>query len=291
MKRLLLLTAIALGFVVPVHSQSNEPLIRLVGIISLPGFQNAMFEEQPSAWRSRMSPPRSYYSLKTGQSMRSIKVISIDAEKGTVEARTTTNQTFSLTELPSTPPHPAIQLQSVPLYDVFELYSTLAERTLLCAPNLPNTHITLRAAATDRAEAAQLLASVIKSNHIQLVPDGKKFVQVVAEGMETNPHSDKIKSAPPKTNETIHEGEIDFRSVPIGQFLDVYEKFIGRQLTDRNTQPLPASTISLTSRNPLSQAEAIYAFDTLLAFQNIKVVPVGTNEAKIEWISPPVNSK
>jgi hypothetical protein len=218
--------------------------------------------------------------------------VKIDAERGTVDAKTATNQTFSLPQSPSAPTHPAVQLQNVQLYEVFDLYSALAHRTLLRAPNLPNPPITLRAAATDAAEAAQILAKVIKSNHVQLVPDGEKFALLTPEWMETNPRSDKIKSAPSKPNEIIQAGEIDFRSVTVDQCVDFYLKLTGRQLPDDNSRPPQfANTITFTTVNPLNKEEAIYAFDTLLAFQDIKVVPVGTNEAKIEWISPPENSK
>jgi hypothetical protein len=291
MTRLLLLLILALSHVLPVSAQSDVPQIRLSGIINLPGFQNAIFEEQQPARQGRPYPTQLYYWLEAGQSMRSLKVIRIDADKGTVEAKTATNQIFSLPQMPSTPPYPAIQLQDMQLYQACDLYSAMAHRTLLRAPNLPNPLTTLRAAATNRAEVAQILAHVISSNHVQIVPDGEKFALIVPEGTETNPHSDKIKSAASKTNEITQAGEIDFRSVPMEQFLDVYQMLSGRQFTDIKAQPLPANTISLTTVNPLNREEVIYAFETLLAFQNIKVIPVGTNEAKIEWISPPVNSK
>jgi hypothetical protein len=292
MKRLLLLLALVSGLNLPVSAQPDAPQIKLAGIINLPDFQCAMFEEHQPARQNQCCPTQIYYWLKAGQSMRSIKVIKIDADKGIVEVRTSTNSTLSLPKLPSTPAHPAIQLQNAELYRVFDLYSAMMQRTLLRAPNLPNPLITLRAAATSRAEAAQILSSLIISNHIQLVPDGEKFVLVTPEGMETNPDSDKIKSAPSKTNEIFRAGEIDFPSAPVDQFVDVYLKLIDRQFPDDNPRPpLSASRISLTTVNSLTKEEAVYAFETVLAFANIKVVPVGTNEAKTEWISPPLKTQ
>ena len=212
------------------------------------------------------------------------------AEKGVVAEKTATNQTLSQSS--STPAHLPIQLENVHLDEVLDLYSAASHRTLLRAPHLPNPPITLRTAATNRAEVAQILASAITSNHVRLVLDGEKFVLVTPEWLETNPHSDKIKSAPAKTNEITHAGEIDFRSVTVNQFVDIYLRLIGRQLPEHNSMPPGfGDTITFATVNPLSKEEAIYAFNTLLAFQNIKVVPVGTNEAKIEWISPPLKTK
>jgi hypothetical protein len=179
---------------------------------------------------------------------------------------------------------------NVPVDEVFDLYSGMTRRTLLRCPHLPSPGLTMKAPPATPDEAARIIEKVFESNGIVIIPDGEKFALVVPVALKSSfvPHSADIKPPPePAKTGPVHTGEIDLKSVSIDQVLDVYMMLAGRKLTANNAQPPISDSLSLSSATPLSKKEVLYAFDMVLSFYNLNVVPVGKDEASLEWINPP----
>ncbi len=73
-------------------------------------------------------------------------------------------------------------------------------------------------------------------------------------------------------------GPIMLRDESIDQVLALMERWTGRSVIRPNT--MPAATITLTLREPVTQAEAIQAVETLLNLNGIALTPLGTRFLK-----------
>jgi hypothetical protein len=124
------------------------------------------------------------------------------------------------------------------------------------------------------------------------IPDGDKFLMVVPKSQinEVHPRSSEIKSsgAVAATNDTMLEpGTINFSKVDIVQFLVVYADLLGSELDRDSTRSIRGRPITLKTQAALSKAECLYALETVLAWQNLKLVPAAPGFVKAVPLSEP----
>jgi general secretion pathway protein D len=79
-------------------------------------------------------------------------------------------------------------------------------------------------------------------------------------------------------DELIPPGMIKFQQADLSQVLDLYSEWVGRTILRPST--LPAPTITLTSKTPLTKKEAVQALDAVLALNGIAMVNVGEKFVK-----------
>jgi RNA polymerase sigma factor (sigma-70 family) len=177
-------------------------------------------------------------------------------------------------------PPDSLMFDNVDLFKVLEIYAEITHRSILRPSAIPAHTFTLKASPTNDAEAALIMEKALAEKWITSVIDGDKFIMVVhgSQASMAVPHSDEIKTSPSRFPEL--QGQDEFpgtANLALASIDDVMQIYAG--LTHRkpipNTQ-IPANTyISFRSQTSLTKAEMIYAFDTLLGWQNIKVTPVG----------------
>jgi RNA polymerase sigma factor (sigma-70 family) len=186
------------------------------------------------------------------------------------------------------PTVPPIDLENVDLKVLLAMYAEITGRTVL-RPALPQLLFTIKASPTNQVEAALILEKALAEKGIVAIPDGDKFVMVVPHDQLAYalPHSAEIKSSPPRfpgldgPTPVLPSGQINFPSVQIGDFLNWYAEMAGRKLI--GDKPVHSSgRITFRSQTPLTKAEAIYAFDTLLAWNGLRVIAVDDDSIKAE---------
>jgi len=288
------ISAVALW--VSLSDLSAQPVVwasapRLMGIVSLPHRQWAVLKpaEVPESWDR-------WLILSERQADEGIRVTKIAADTGSVEScyQGTNRATVRLrneTNLPVL----GVVLEDVGLGTTLHLFGQLTNRTLLRWPALPAASFDFRAAANDRAGAARILAEALAAKGLAIIPDGDRFLMIVpkAEAASVKPHAPRAKSPPSgvtrphpaptefSEEEQVHPpyGLIDFRNVDVAQVLPIYAEMVHCKLEPGKGRS-PYGTINLTTQPGLTMEEGIYAVETLLLWNGIKMVPVGKDAIK-----------
>jgi hypothetical protein len=179
-----------------------------------------------------------------------------------------------------------IRLNHVDFDDALDLYAELDHRTLLIHPDLPQPLITLSETATNQTEAADILEKALQKQGASMIPDGDRFEWVVPAGA-TNALSPAAIPArlpapdpsPANPTDALPAGSINFINVPLSQVLEVYQALTAKKWMQ--TEPLPPATITFHSQTQLTKAEALHAFDVLLAWHGLKIVDVDDKSFKV----------
>ena len=79
-------------------------------------------------------------------------------------------------------------------------------------------------------------------------------------------------------DDVIPPGMIKFQGADLAQVLDLYSEWVNRTILRPST--LPAPTIFLTSKTPLTKKEAVQALDAVLALNGIAMVNIGEKFVK-----------
>lgn len=178
-----------------------------------------------------------------------------------------------------------IELAAADLPFVLELYSRFSGRSVLRPPTLPAIAVTLRATATNELAAAAMLERALAEKNIVTIPDGDKFVIVVtkAQAATVQPRSAQIRKAvaqTPATEGLIPQGTVRFEGATLPQVLHIYAGLLGRKLDAPDRLPAGSGLIHFVARTALTREEMLYAFDTLLAWHNLRVIHVGEEHIK-----------
>ena len=267
-------------------AQTNEQIVKLTGIISLPGVKVALLELQNS--RGGQVSRR---KLGEGQRDQGVNVLGIDAKTETVDVscdghvktlKFSGDETEREIDSGIAVVHPTVHLQRADLQQVLDLLDELTERNVLRPSAFKPMPISLRVAARSNSEAAETLAGVLRQQGIATIFEGEKFA-IVAPNDLTNVMtqlSEEVRSnishdlSPSTNSETIAPGLIKFRRAPAEQVLAIYAAYTGRRLANRSDLTKQTMWAGVTFRNvtPLSRSEACYALEMLLACNGIRIV-------------------
>jgi type II secretory pathway component GspD/PulD (secretin) len=236
------------------------------------------------------------FILSEGQREEGVEVEKIEPEKGSVKlvwegaggTAVRLNDTANI-------PVPGIVFEDVSLNVVLQLFAQFTNRNLLRSPYLPATSFSLRASAKDQAGAARVLEQALVAKGLSIIPDGEKFLMIVpkSEAARVNPHAPRPKASTgsgtktqavtPGTGGTEEEpiapGLIDFRNADTRQVVDIYSSMVGRTF-DPGGPPIVNGTISFRTQTRLTKEEALYAIETMLRWNGIKLVPEGKDKLK-----------
>lgn len=75
----------------------------------------------------------------------------------------------------------------------------------------------------------------------------------------------------------LDRGALRFEEAELSQVLEVYQKLSGRTVI---RSPLPNARITIVNETPLARHEALQALDTILAQNNVTMIPFGTKFVK-----------
>lgn len=76
----------------------------------------------------------------------------------------------------------------------------------------------------------------------------------------------------------IPAGTMDFKEMPLPEVLEIYAQLVGRTVIHG---PLPQITLTLRTQGELTRSEGIQALDSMLAMNNITMIPVGEKFIKV----------
>jgi hypothetical protein len=264
---------------------------RLAGIVSLPDQSCAVLELAKSGHLSARQ-----IVLSERQREEDVEVEKIEPEKGSVKlvwegAGGTEVRLNNTTNLPV----PGIVLEDVGLNAVLELLGQFTNRSLLRWPHLPASSFNLRASAKDNRGAVRVVAEALVAHGLSIIPDGEKFLMIVpkSEAARVNPHAPRPEASRESGTETqtvtpgsgskeeelILPGMIDFRGADTRQVVEIYSSMVGRTF-DRGGPPINNGFISFYTQTRLTKEEAIYALETMLRWNGIKLVPEGKDKLK-----------
>ncbi|HEX5219083.1 MAG TPA: hypothetical protein VFZ59_05900 [Verrucomicrobiae bacterium] len=257
---------------------------RLKGIIHVEDLKLAIVQTSPSQSAELMFCEGQREGGKAG----GFELFAIDSTNRSVTAKFSTNAQPGILTLTNAAANtiqraPGIMLDEVSLQTVLDLFSVFSDRTLLQHPLLPNVRFSLATTATNRSEAAQVLKSALSGKQIAVVPDGSKFLLVASEERVTNlnPHSATFTTTNlgVEKTELLPPGSINFTSAPLWSVLMIYSDFSGGKL-DVTGPSLPDGKVFLKMQTALTREECLYAFETLVGWHGVKLVPTGTGGFK-----------
>ncbi|WP_150107359.1 hypothetical protein [Pedosphaera parvula] len=282
-----------------VSIQAAPPQVKLTGIINMPDYKSALLEITDTIDHTETTILTEGQAESFSPKLR-LEIIQVNPVKRTAKLNLTANQTNSIitlaldNETKSSADAPAIQFRNADLNQVLRLYAKFSNRTVLHPP-LPSIEMSCNANATNETDAAEALAKALNKNGYTNILDGTKFVMVLRSDRASmaHPRSAEIKSSapapdPPSTRTNIiPAGEINFPGVDPYQVAHIYAELIGGRKFDFNTRfPHYVDLIHFVSQTPLSKEEVIYALDTLFAWQNIKLIPIGKDLVQAVEIKP-----
>jgi hypothetical protein len=267
----------------PAQSQGTAP--KLTGIVSWPGTKRAVFQLPSKSLGSTASSV-----LAEAERDGDIEVVQIRPDDRAVKVRLRTLDGELTLKLDSRTNQPApsfasLDLEDISLNTILSFYGEWSARTLLRWPSLPDATFSITGSPTNRTEAAKVLEKALAQKQIVVITDGSKFAMVVpadkAEGVK--PRSSQIKRLDKSDDQhdLLEIGTIRFYGADLSQFLTIYADLLGSEF-DKSSAAPPVHPLPVWIRQEtaFSKAECLYAFETLLAWQNMKLVPAAPGFVK-----------
>jgi hypothetical protein len=287
---------------------AEVPAVILTGLVRLPGEESVVLEVRGT----RLAPLG--YILRAGEREGWLEVLAIHAEQGSADLSMQIGP--QITNLPPTftnarfSPDGRILVSTIRFQDAtnrldkaemglvfkdanwrdaLDYYSRVANRTLLYSGSLPGFNLTLKAVVRDRQEAAATLEEALLAKGISSVSDGNKFLALVrtSEAYKFKPRSSELTNITPVQGaglaEVLPAGVISIQGVEARDVALIYAELKGRKFDRTGMAPCPV--INLKAITPMSRDEALYAMDTIFAFDGVKMEPVGDDSMRLVQIA------
>jgi len=287
MKTLACLTALVCFSLLSVLAQPSPAAPRLEGIVNLPERKCALLDLKG------FGSPSRFTLLSEGERAGDVEVLHINADQENAELRVReTNFVLSLFDgrSASSTGTNIMVLTNAALTSVLELYARCSSRSLLQYPALPNHVVQVRAAPTNQAEAAVVLEQALAAQGITIIPDGEKFALVVpkkaasyvrARSAEIKPSAQAASGA-----ESFPTGAVIFVGADFTTVAMMYAELSGRKTDPANwSRDIPRPNFFFKNQTALTKSELLYAYDTLLEWCGLKMVPDGDEFLKPVQIS------
>jgi len=171
---------------------------------------------------------------------------------------------------------------------VLFLYSQFTGRTLIRSPRLPAASFDLDFRSARPEGAANQIHKALRAKGITTIEDGDKFIMVVptSEKATAKPLSSGIKalSCESRQPELFPQGAfINFPDTELIKVIKFYGDLTGCELDGMEKLAALNGTVNFMTQTPLTTEECVYALETLLNWQGVKVVPAGEHQTKIEY--------
>ena len=269
----------------------------VIGVVSLTNYQAALLVITDS-------PPEASFLMTThkwvteGQGFDDVylkdkamhvEILQVDFTNGVVRAKENGVAAFYMpqtTNLVGTLAGYGLLLNNADFDDALDLYANLKGRTLLAHPDVKRPPLNLSAAATNMTEAVAFLKKILQERGATIQADGDKFEWIIPAGT-TNIVSPAVLSTMlspkglPATNavDALPAGSINFSAVELSQLLAVYQALTTQKWVQ--DAPPPSGVVNFHNQTSLSKAEALHAFDVLLAWHGFKVVSLDDKSFKL----------
>ena len=282
------LLLVAASFVARADSAVPEYEVHLRGLFDLTEWRGALLEVKH--WLPRSNRPPVYFPsmtrlAKPGEKLEdrtmkgahiNFEILEILTDGERVKLRENGKVSvygFEDIDTAAPPIKLGIELQGVRFEDAVDLYSDLKRRTVLVHPKIIWSPVSVRAAARNEIEMIAALEKVFLEKGISIVADGGRFVLMVPISMEktVSPRSMETDAASPQFSSTLLNS-------PISVTIENYGRILEREQVGGD--PIPKSLVSLRTRI-LSKAEMLYAYDTVLGWNGLKVVVIDDKTFKV----------
>ena len=286
--KLVALPLVAASFMACGASALTEYEIHLRGLFNLGEWRGALLEVKHSLARSNRPPvffPSMTRLVKPGEKFEDQTMKGAHINFGILEINTDGERVklrengkvsvygFESIDATALSTKLGIELQDVRFEDAVDLYSHLTRPTVLVHPKIIWSPVSVRAAARNETEAVAAVRKAFLDKGISILADGEKFVLMVPTAIERTitPASEKVDSAsPPFSSSYLYS--------PVSTVIENYGRILERARV--GDEPLPTGRVYLRSRN-LSKAEMLYAYDTLLGWNGLKVVLIDDKTFKV----------
>jgi hypothetical protein len=282
----------------PGFSALAEHQTYLRGIVNVPGSQVALLEIQHTLLRRSNAPPvitTTSELARSGQQFedKTIKgehfqfdVLEIDFPTQTVKTREAGAEHSYTLSRGTRPPAAGnwLQLQDAAFKDVIDLYSQLAGRIVLLHPAVERASVSLAADWTTQvpqpAEITDVFNKYFNARGASVILDGDKLVQLVPSRM-SQAASPRSKELPAGTAEI---GAMNLENADLGALIGWYGSYSGRSRV--GSAPLGGSVPYLRVSQALTRPEVLYVLETLLRWNDARVVLGEGNTFSIERAQP-----
>ena len=306
MKKLSAILVLGLALTRAAAADAPATFVKLVGLSTVPEARCAFLLVLEAN-----RPTLGEVVLAEGKSNGALELVAIDDQTMTAKIRNGGKESvlsfskFAVTdEAPILPATRAISsnagkkdcfftFQNVPVTQVLDFYAQLTGRTILRPTMLPVGLINAQGHNLDRGEAVRMLEQTFTNSHLQVVPQGEKFIVVLSANLPLPAaalwKARKTAGAEKQrqVSTSVKMGAINFIHVPSSQALSFYGKLAERKV--EQAPNLPSIPITLKTATSLSLAEVLYAFETVLLLNGIQIVAVDDQTVKAMPLTPPVN--
>jgi hypothetical protein len=262
----------ALGYLLCSHADPADHQTCLRGIVNLPGLHGAILEID-HAFYFAQTGDHFKDTRRNGEKMQ-IDVPELDLTNEIVKTRIDGEEYTNSLPAPSRPATATswLHLQKADFFFVLELYQRSSDRVILLHPAVDHAVFSCDATWTNhvpsKAEISDCFAQLFKQRDAATLADGDIFLQILPTTMVPNA-SLRAKDLPPVAREKLQAGGIDFRGVDAREVVEIYGKLIARKRV--GNEPVMGN-IFFHNSQPLSKEEVIYALETLLTWNGIKII-------------------
>lgn len=267
----------------PARGGTNRSELALTGIVAVGDWKRAALELRHGNQPVSSARP----VLGEGHAWMEVEVMRIDPGKGAVEFRE--NDTVRTLTIPgpregsgtagTDAGHPAsLRFQQASLRQVLEIYGELTERTILQHPQSGPARLSFAVQAAGPAQAMTAFRERLEQVGLALIPDGTKFLQVLPVALTNSVRARSDRLVTPSralpvsalSGTEIPKGELRLVEAHVALILDLYGGIVGR--TARNRDSVSGAPFNLDSNLALSYPEVLYALDTLLGWNGLRIV-------------------
>jgi hypothetical protein len=250
--------------------------VQLTGIINLPNSKLAIIAVNSHS-----------LVLAEGERQGNVEMLSIDPVLASVRLRLdATNEIEANISSGSNLPPSTLIFENLQLGELMSIYQNVSKKTLLSGSAIPNSSFTLHANAASASEAASVIEKAIADNGLSIIPLGEHFAGIVPEYAK-----DKLKlAAPPakptgdanSNSELLRAGAINFQNVDLSQVATILAALKHQKIDAETIQRARNPLISLKTITALTKAEAVYAIETTLLLNGIRVVDASSDMLRLE---------
>jgi type II secretory pathway component GspD/PulD (secretin) len=173
---------------------------------------------------------------------------------------------------------PGYKFDGVALSKMFEFYSSIIGRTVLVHPAVRTMAFQVSIQARDKSEVANAFKNILREKEVASISDGEGFELIIPVSLEKQFSTFVQLHSLPNPDNSPSGYSYNFENANLSQVLDVYANLTGRKLTQVS---LPSGSYNIRTQTPLTKAEAVHAFDVLLAFHELKAINAGGDSFKI----------
>src|SRR5258708_7041467 len=193
----------------------------------------------------------------------------------------------SMSVLAQTPASIQAQPRTAPrtasLDQALNMYAVASGKTILISSSMPApAGLIIPELPSDKAKDIETIEAELSKHGIEVVQDGPHFVRVIRKGEQnqlTNAplHGSELKVG--ADHEILRTGAINFSGIDVEQVLSIYAALRGRTIL--RPASFRAPSMRLKTSCPLTQEEAIYAMNTVLALNGVSAVDDGVKLVQV----------